>query len=382
MPSRRGRRAVAGAVLSVLLAGFGGACGGTSSPAAKVNGVEITQATLDEELEAIRDNEEYLKLIEDSGTAVKGKGAGTFDAAFVAQVLSRQILLELVHQDVVKRKLELDDAALKDAEEEVKAQIQSDKAFEAFEEDYRELLIRRNAEITVLQADVGDVDTSDAAIAAFYEENKENYSTICVRHILVPDKAKADALRAQIAAGGDFATLAKENSTDEGSGAQGGELSSEPGKCLTNEEASQFVPEFLEAMDKLQPGELSQPVQTQFGFHLIQVRERGTLPLEEVAEDIRSRLLQSSGNALFEHVQKLVDDADVTVNKRYGRFEPCGKEKRDAGECQQPGVIPPEAPDLPTTTTTAPGGGLGVPLPGGGSAPPIEGPPAEAEPQG
>ncbi|GMQ89487.1 MAG: peptidylprolyl isomerase [Gammaproteobacteria bacterium] len=95
------------------------------------------------------------------------------------------------------------------------------------------------------------------------------------RHILlrpdalVPEKevqTRMARLRERIAQGEDFATLARANSQDPGSGSNGGELGwVTPG---------QMVPEFEQAMDQLEPGETSEPIKSRFGWHLIQVQER------------------------------------------------------------------------------------------------------------
>ncbi len=85
----------------------------------------------------------------------------------------------------------------------------------------------------------------------------------CVSHILVATEDEADALKAELDGGADFATLAQENSTDPGSGAQGGELG-----CQAPES---WVPEFSAAMLAAEVGEVTEPVESQFGFHLILV---------------------------------------------------------------------------------------------------------------
>ncbi|MDX9739823.1 MAG: peptidylprolyl isomerase [Gammaproteobacteria bacterium] len=95
------------------------------------------------------------------------------------------------------------------------------------------------------------------------------------RHILISADALTDdaqarrlteELRERILAGADFAELAREHSDDRGSGARGGDLGwVEPGM---------MVPAFEQAMDALDPGEVSEPVQSEFGWHLVQVLER------------------------------------------------------------------------------------------------------------
>jgi peptidyl-prolyl cis-trans isomerase D len=119
-----------------------------------------------------------------------------------------------------------------------------------------------------------------ADIAAYYQENKRNYSKgeqVRARHILIrlPRTAtdtekkaafdKANGLRKEIQGGKDFAQVARASSDDPGSKAQGGELG-------WNERAA-WVPAFSHAAFNLPVGEVSEPVLTPFGFHLIQVEE-------------------------------------------------------------------------------------------------------------
>ena len=86
------------------------------------------------------------------------------------------------------------------------------------------------------------------------------------RHILVDTKEKAEEIIGKIKAGGDFAALAKENSKDPGSKEDGGML----GFFGRN----QMVPEFEKAAFELKKGEISAPVQSQFGWHVIKVEDR------------------------------------------------------------------------------------------------------------
>lgn len=139
-------------------------------------------------------------------------------------------------------------------------------------------------------------------IAAYYEANRKTYSKgeqVRVRHILVrmgrnPTEAeksaafeKATALRKEIQGGKDFAQVAKESSDDPGSKAQGGELGWS--------ERSTFVPAFAQAAFNLKVGELSEPVLTPFGWHLIQVEEKKPAeekPLSAVSGEIAQVLLR------------------------------------------------------------------------------------------
>jgi parvulin-like peptidyl-prolyl isomerase len=334
-----------------------GACGGAGeSYAAKVNGKSITQSELDDELEAIVGNDRYLEGIESQGNQVRGRGRGTVDAAFVARVLTRQILLELVHQEAERRNIDITDTDLEQARQEVVESVGGDDVFGAFPKQYQDLLVRRSAEVSKVQVALGEADVSDEAIQRFYEANAQQlFNQTCVAHILFavtgpdgrPDQqataaaapqlqAEAARTKAEIDRGADFAALAAQRSKDAGNKDEGGDLECGP--------PGRFVPEFETAMDALQPGEVSQPVQTQFGWHLIKVSERKVQPLDEVRDEVRQRLLGESQEAFTTFLRDQVTKAKVTVNPRYGRFDP---------RAESPGVIPPQAP---ATTTTVPAG--------------------------
>jgi foldase protein PrsA len=122
-----------------------------------------------------------------------------------------------------------------------------------------------------------------------YDDNKAQYEVAesrKVRHILVKTKAQADKLVAQLKNGGDFAALAKKHSLDTGSKADGGTLTISRG---------QTVPEFDKKAFELELNEISAPVKTQFGFHIIQAQAKivpgSTTPFEKVKADIKKQLL-------------------------------------------------------------------------------------------
>jgi parvulin-like peptidyl-prolyl isomerase len=109
--------------------------------------------------------------------------------------------------------------------------------------------------------------------------------------------AKAQDLRKRLVAGEDFATLAKAESDDTGSGANGGGLGSFG--------HGQMVPAFDAAAYALKPGEISQPIKTQFGYHVIKVESRQMKTFEEARPDIEKRLgPQQSQKALEDLVKK------------------------------------------------------------------------------
>ena len=100
-----------------------------------------------------------------------------------------------------------------------------------------------------------------------------NEQEVRARHILVPTEDEAKAILAEIKKGTDFAELAKQKSKDPGAAAEGGDLG-----YFTKE---QMVPEFAEAAFKLDKGQVSEPVKTQFGWHIIKVEDKRTKPVPE-----------------------------------------------------------------------------------------------------
>lgn len=130
-------------------------------------------------------------------------------------------------------------------------------------------------------------------------------------HILVEGEDEAKAVAERLKKGEDFAAIAKEVSKDPGSGAQGGDL----GFFAQD----QMVPEFADVAFKLEPGKVSDPVKSQFGWHIIKVIEKREKPvptLDQVRDQIESYV---GRRAQQEAVQKLREDAKI---ERVGAQKP------------------------------------------------------------
>jgi len=180
------------------------------------------------------------------------------------------------------------------------------------------------------------VKVDDAAIQAYYDAHKAEFESIKARHILIRFKgsavplrtgmkelsdeealAKAQEIRKQLVAGGDFIALAKAESDDTGSGANGGDLGSF--------KHGQMVGAFETAAFALPVGEISEPVKTQFGYHIIKVEEKQSKSLADAKAEIVDKLRP-------EAVRKEVDDmrkkAGVTFDEAYfGPAAPAGPGK-------------------------------------------------------
>ena len=207
-------------------------------------------------------------------------------------------------------------------------------------------LMRENtlasAQFTRLQE---TVNLSDDEIQKSYDEKKPTLERAKARHILIAfkgspaaqkdrkeltedeAKAKAEGIRTKLVAGADFAAIAKAESDDTGSAARGGDLGSFS--------RGQMVPEFDAAVFEGKVGEISPVVRTQYGFHVIQVQERGPAPLTEVKPQIEQELKQKK---LQEKVDAMKDAARVTFDDTY--FAPPAPEAAPAAASETEPVTP------------------------------------------
>lgn len=330
----------AAAVAALVLAG----CGSLTSYAAKVNGNRITQNELNGELNAVLNNRPYLEQVDQSfgrqvQESVRGSGNGTLNSVFVARLLERRIAFELVHQEVKRRGLEVQPEDMEAARKEILESFDNDeKVLNAFPKSYRDDLLRATAEVAVLERSFNERPVDDAAVREYYEANRASFETLCLRGILVTDKAQADRVKSRVAGGADFAAIARAESKDNqgpdgGSAAKGGDVGCAPRNLLGDFEAR---------LAALKPGEVSDPVQTPNGFVVFQVTDRKMRSLEEAAPEIRDRLEQQSTEGIRNFLNEAFTKAKITVNPRYGEFVQEGPEVgiKAPSELNQPTTAP------------------------------------------
>jgi peptidyl-prolyl cis-trans isomerase D len=181
------------------------------------------------------------------------------------------------------------------------------------------------AELT-LDAIAAQISVTPAALQAYYDKNKARYAEDDKRHahhilipIAAPKDAKADAaalaqamqVLEQLKAGKDFGELAHKYSADPGSAAQGGDLGWG--------DRSAYVAPFSEALFKLQPGQISDPVKTQFGYHIIrldEIRAAHVRSFEESHAEIEASYRHDQASELFgdrqEQLQQKLENGQAT----------------------------------------------------------------------
>jgi foldase protein PrsA len=195
--------------------------------------------------------------------------------------------LEITDQEIDKRVEQIKKQYFAGKEKDWQAHLKSQKLTEEqVRSDVRNQLISEEIYDEVTEG----IKISDQEIAAYYNKNKKQYEQAEsreVRHILVAKKPLADRIRRQLVNGASFAALAKRYSTDPSSKSSGGKLTISRG---------QTVPPFDKAAFSLKKNQLSQPVKTTYGYHLIEplsdVKPKKTTPLKDVKEQIRQQLLQ------------------------------------------------------------------------------------------
>jgi peptidyl-prolyl cis-trans isomerase C len=208
-----------------------------------------------------------------------------------AEILFTGILDQLIQQTLLMQSFEGDIS----------------KRSELVLENERRAILATEAIENVMQ---GDLD--DATVQAAYDERYASAAQDTeykAAHILVETEETARDLIAQLDGGADFAALAREHSTGP-SGPNGGDLGwFGPGV---------MVESFFNAVASLLPGEISEPVQTQFGWHVIKLNETRlteTPPLDEVRAEIEETLRQEKFDA---HVETLSGNATITRNDASG----------------------------------------------------------------
>jgi foldase protein PrsA len=195
----------------------------------------------------------------------------------------------------------------------------------------------------------------DAELRKLLQQKKDDYLEVRVRHVLVKDKAAADAARQELVSGTDWATVAKQRSIDTQSKDKAGDLGyNAKGATVKPFETAEFT---LAAQGNCKgrtsgtcASPISQPVKTQYGFHVIQVVG---VRLPKLDNDLRAKLepkvKDQRQQAIQTWFEKQVKAAKVTINPRFGRWD-----------AENGKVVERETAPGAATTTTA---GLGAAQP-------------------
>ena len=314
--------AAALAVLTVVAAGCGDTDEVPPDAVAVVDGTPISKATLDELLTRTKKTYAAQKRQFPKAGTSEYQSLQTQAVAFLVQRAEYA-------READKLGVDVTDAQIQKKVDGVKKQYfgGDQKKFEAGlkAQSYTLAALRDDARAQLVSEGIykditNDVKVSDAEAQQYYDQNIDRYKVAesrVVRHILVKTKDEADQIRSEIENGASFATLAKEKSQDPGSKDQGGKLTVSKG---------QTVAPFDKAAFSLDTNELSEPVKTQYGYHLIQpltdVKKGRVTPFTEVRTQIKSQLLQQKkGDAVSSWVAKVEKEYKGKVSYAAG-YEP------------------------------------------------------------
>ena len=220
--------------------------------------------------------------------------------------------LAIAEEELAPSLQQMDPAAKKDnvlgflIDLQIVAKAAEDKKIEN-SDDFKKRLsfARKRLMMDSLLAAEGKAATTDEAMKKVYEEAAKQITSeveVRARHILVETEDEAKAIKAELDKGADFAELAKKKSKDPGS-ADGGDLG-----FFTKE---QMVPEFSTVAFALEPGKISDPVKSQFGWHIIKVEEKRNRKAPEF-DQVRPQIEQYvTRKAQADYVAKLRAEAKV-----------------------------------------------------------------------
>lgn len=287
--------------LVVLIAALGlvlAACGNSSSTAATVNGTDITSNDIDglfyEVDEEFTDaqNAQYLgTLIQ--WTAVEQRAAAELGFGPTQEETDAEIETIL-----------FDSGYVGDLDGFLAAQNVSEAGLTMVANQF----LIENAVTDAVTPTVEMPTLADAQAAI--DESPLEFTEVCASHILVETEDEAKAVVERLDAGEDFAAVATEVSIDTGTGPAGGSLG-----CSS---ASTYVPEFAAATVTAPIGEVTEPVETDFGYHIILVEDRTVAAAEEVLPFMKEQVVVAATDTWL---LDAITTADVAVEAGYGTWE-------------------------------------------------------------
>ncbi len=291
------------------------ACGLSKPEVARVGDLDIEDADL---REAVGLQEALADL---QGTACGGEsvaGGEGESAACNRIALSGELLWAAVAGYADANDITASDDEVEGAISQLEGQVGTDElaralgAHDVTRDDLFEFG-RKILTIRAVRSAIAEERVGAEELRAQYEQRALEFTTVEANHILVETEAEAQSVfrRVRDATEAQFMALARKVSTEPGAKDSGGSLGSAA--------ATTYVPEFARATVALEPGEVSRPVHTQFGWHVIYLVDKGVTPYSEA----KAGLLEPLADREFQGwLSDRAEEIGVEVNPRYGRFEP------------------------------------------------------------
>ncbi|MGV3489023.1 MAG: peptidylprolyl isomerase [Tuberibacillus sp.] len=224
-----------------------------------------------------------------------------------------QVLQNMVYEKLLSKKYKVTDKEINDKIKELMAQnkITSQDQLKAVLAQNGQTLesLKDNVKLNLLifKATTAGVKVSDKEMQDYFNKNKDTLVEVKASHILVKDEKTANEVEQKIKNGEDFAKLAETYSTDEGTKTKGGDL----GWFHKGDMVQQFESKAF----SMKPGEISEPVKSDYGYHIIKLVDKKDT-LNDFKSQVKEAVLQSKAKDAQTVLDKLVKDNHVKVNDK------------------------------------------------------------------
>lgn len=288
---------------TILLSAFVLTGCGAGDNVAKVNGEDITVEQYSKDYNIIK--KRYETQYGPEFFEQKGPEGKTMEEVLKTNVLDKLLIEEIIMQKAQEDKIVATDEEVNKEIAGFKEMVGGKEGFDKFlqtngmTEEYFKSGIKK--ELTVekyREKYLKGLKLEDKELKEYYEKNKAKYETIKASHILVETEEQAKEISKQLKEGGDFAELSKK-SIEPGAAERAGDLGFF-GK-------GQMVPEFEKAAFALKVNEISEPVKTEHGFHVIKVTEKKE-SYDQVKEQVKTDL---ETEKFEQHLEKLKEEAKI-----------------------------------------------------------------------
>ncbi|MGG1688129.1 peptidylprolyl isomerase [Pseudalkalibacillus sp. NRS-1564] len=249
----------------------------------------------------------------DNSEAVVETSAGDVTKEEFYQALKDQsgeaVLSDLVQTKILEDKYDVSDKEVDAELDKIKENFETDEQLEQALQsngykDLEQFKVDVRKQLLAQKAATEGVEVSDEKLKEFYDENKNLFTELEASHILVDDEDTAKEVQKKLEDGGDFAELAKEYSKD-GSAENGGDL----GVFKKGD----MVAEFEEAAFALKEGEVSDIVQSQFGYHIIKLKKKTVMPFEDAKEQVEEQYMLQNAKDVPTVIDELIKESDIKV---------------------------------------------------------------------
>lgn len=327
-----------GVALALILAVAIAVVGCSKEPlAGEVNGKNITIADVDQRLQQMAGQQAEM---------FNGPQGEKLKEQFRVNVLDQLIDMELMLQEADKQGIKVSDKAIGAKIKDMMKtyNIKSNKDLEDILKKQKTTMEKFRSEISKLmiidalgEKITKNVKVSDKDAENYYNTHKIEFATkdqVHVQHILVQKLEDAQKIQKELAGGADFGKLAKQYSIDPGSKDKGGEYP------WTDKE--KYVPAFGDASWKLTPGQISQPVKTDYGYHIIKLIDKkpaGQRTFAEAKDEIKQKLLSQKKREEFNKwLEGLKKKATIKKYLTAPKTEPTASGLAPSGS--DPGSVP------------------------------------------